>query len=60
MDVQYSETSVIQILFSLLRIKGLYMSQALLAHPQVALDNKLGILRACYFSWLLSGCSQLT
>jgi hypothetical protein len=33
---QYSETNVIEFLFSLLRIKGLYMFRALLAHPHVA------------------------
>jgi hypothetical protein len=34
---QYSETNVMHFLFSLLRIKGLYMFQALLAHPQEAM-----------------------
>jgi hypothetical protein len=39
--------------FNLLRIKGLYMFQALLAHPQEALQKTtLGILRASYVSWL--------
>jgi hypothetical protein len=33
---QYSETNVIHVLFSLLRIKGLYMFRALLAQPQEA------------------------
>jgi hypothetical protein len=33
---QYSETNVMHFLFSLLRIKGLYMFRALLAHPQKA------------------------
>jgi hypothetical protein len=33
---QYSETKVMHFLFSLLRIKGLYMFRALLAHPQEA------------------------
>jgi hypothetical protein len=45
---QYSETNVMHFLFNLLRIKVLYMFRALLAHPQEA----LGILRACYVSWL--------
>jgi hypothetical protein len=31
---QYSETNVMHILFSLLRIKGLYTLRALVAHPQ--------------------------
>jgi hypothetical protein len=31
---QYSETNVMHFLFNLLRIKGLYMFRALLAHPQ--------------------------
>jgi hypothetical protein len=34
---QYSETKVMYVLFSLLRIKGLYMFRALLAHSQEAL-----------------------
>jgi hypothetical protein len=37
---QYSETNVMHFVFSLLRINGLYMFQALLAHPQVALDKR--------------------
>jgi hypothetical protein len=31
---QYSETNVMHFLFSLLRIKGLYIFRVLLAHPQ--------------------------
>jgi hypothetical protein len=31
---QYNETNVMHFSFSLLRIKGLYMFRALLAHPQ--------------------------
>jgi hypothetical protein len=42
---QYRETNAMHFLFSLLRIKDLYMFRALLAHPQ-------DILRACYISWL--------
>jgi hypothetical protein len=34
---QYSETKVMHFLFGLLRIRGLYMFRALLAHPQEAL-----------------------
>jgi hypothetical protein len=35
---QYSETNVMHFLFSLLRINGLYMFGALLAHTQEALQ----------------------
>jgi hypothetical protein len=37
---QYSETNLMHFLFILLRIKGLYMFRALLAHPQEALHKK--------------------
>jgi hypothetical protein len=37
---QYSETNVMNFLFSLLRISGLYMFRALFAHPQEALQNR--------------------
>jgi hypothetical protein len=37
---QYSETNVMHFLLSLLRIKGLYMFRALLAHLQEALDKR--------------------
>jgi hypothetical protein len=40
MKHQYSETNVMHFLFSLLRIKGLYMFQALLVHPQEALNRR--------------------
>jgi hypothetical protein len=36
---QYSETKIMRFLFSLLRIKGLYMFRELLAHPQEALHK---------------------
>jgi hypothetical protein len=36
----YDETNVTHFLFRLLRIKGLYMFRALLAHPQEALNNQ--------------------
>jgi hypothetical protein len=36
----YSETNVLHFLFSLLRIKFLYMFRALLAHPQEALNKR--------------------
>jgi hypothetical protein len=38
-DYQYSKTNVMHFLFNLLRIKGLYMCRALLAHPQEALHT---------------------
>jgi hypothetical protein len=37
---QYSETNVMHFLFSLLRIKGLYIFRELLAHPQEALHKR--------------------
>jgi hypothetical protein len=37
---QYSETNVMHFLFSLLRIKSLYMFRALLTHPQEALYKR--------------------
>jgi hypothetical protein len=37
---QYNETNVMHFSFSLLRIKGLYMFRALLAHPQDALHKR--------------------
>jgi hypothetical protein len=37
---QYSETSVMNILFSLLRITSLYMFRALLVHPQEVLHKR--------------------
>jgi hypothetical protein len=37
---QYSETNVMHFLFSLLRIKGLCMFRALLAHPQEAFHKR--------------------
>jgi hypothetical protein len=49
---QCSKTSVVHFLFSLLRIKGLYMFRALLAHLQEALyKRRLVYLRACCVSW---------
>jgi hypothetical protein len=36
----YSETNVTHFLFSLLRIKGVYMFRALLAHPQEAFHKR--------------------
>jgi hypothetical protein len=37
---QYSETTVMHFLFNLLRIKGLYMFRAVLAHLQEALHKR--------------------
>jgi hypothetical protein len=37
---QYSETNVTHFLFNVLRIKGLYMFQALLSHPQEVLHKR--------------------
>jgi hypothetical protein len=37
---QYSKTNVMQFLFSLLGIKGLYLFRALLAYPQEALHKR--------------------
>jgi hypothetical protein len=37
---QNSETKVMHFLFNLLRIKGLYMFRALLAHPQEVLYKR--------------------
>jgi hypothetical protein len=38
--VQCSETNMMHVLLSLLRIKGFYMFRALLAHPQEALNKR--------------------
>jgi hypothetical protein len=43
---------VMHFLFSLLRVKGLYMFRALLFHPQQSLQTAIGILRTRYVSWL--------
>jgi hypothetical protein len=37
---QYSETNVMHFLFSLLRMKGLYMFRAFLSHPQEKLQKR--------------------
>jgi hypothetical protein len=54
---QYSETNVMRFL---LRIKGLYMFRALLAHPQEALHKRHLVLRAYNVSWLCHDCTQYT
>jgi hypothetical protein len=56
---QYNETSVMHFPFNLLRIKGLYMFRALLAHPQEALQTAFSTLRVYNVSWLWHGCSEL-
>jgi hypothetical protein len=48
---QYSETNLMQFLFNLLKIKGLYMFRALLAHPQESL-NKRHLVYCVRVSWL--------
>jgi hypothetical protein len=53
---QYSETNVMHFLFSLLRIKGLYMYWALLAHPQEALHKRHLVYCVCVMS---VGCTRI-
>jgi hypothetical protein len=53
---QYNETNVRHFLFSLLRIKGLYMFRALLAHPQEALHKRQLVYSACVKS---VGCTRI-
>jgi hypothetical protein len=40
LEHQYSEINVMHFLFNVLRIKGLYMFRALLAHPQEGLHKR--------------------
>jgi hypothetical protein len=40
MYYQYNDTNVMHFSFNLLRIKGLYMFRAFLAHPQEALHKR--------------------
>jgi hypothetical protein len=52
---QYTETNVMHFLFSLLRIKSVYMFRELLVRPQEALNKRqlvYCVLRARYVSWL--------
>jgi hypothetical protein len=49
---QYSETNVMQFLFKLLRIKCLHVSSITCSSSGGATQAALGILRACYVSWL--------
>jgi hypothetical protein len=47
---QYSETNVMHILFSLLRIKGLHMFRAPCSSEGGATQTAIGIFRVCYVS----------
>jgi hypothetical protein len=55
---QYSETNLMHFLFSLLKIKGLYMFRALHAHPQEVLHERQlvycvhVISVGCYQDWM--------
>jgi hypothetical protein len=61
---QYSETNVKHFLFSLLRIKGLYMFRELLAHPQEVLHKRHLVYCervmsvGCYQDWSGAGVSD--
>jgi hypothetical protein len=54
----YTETNVMHFLFSLLRIKGLYMFRALLAHPHEALHKRHLVYGARIVSWLYQDWSE--
>jgi hypothetical protein len=53
---QYSETNVMHFLFSLLRMKCLYLFRALLAHPQEALNKRHLVYCVCVMS---VGCTRI-
>jgi hypothetical protein len=53
---QYTETEVMNILLNLLRIKGLYIFRALLAHPQEALNKRHLVY---YMSVMSVGCTTI-
>jgi hypothetical protein len=56
---QYIETNVMHFIFSLLRIYGLYMFRALLAHPQKVLHKQhLVYCVSIYVSWLHQGAAN--
>jgi hypothetical protein len=58
--LQFSETNVMHFLFSLLRIKGLYMFPSLTCSSLGGVtQTALGILRACYVSWLNQNWSEI-
>jgi hypothetical protein len=58
---QYSENNVMNFLFNLLRIKGLYKFRALLAHPQEVLNKRhlvycvRVVSVGCYRDWSVTG-----
>jgi hypothetical protein len=54
---QYNETNVMHFSFSLLRIKGLYMFPASLAHPQEMLNNRHLVYCMCIMS---VGCAMIS
>jgi hypothetical protein len=49
---QYSKTNVMHFLFSWLRIKPLHISRITCSSSGGVTQTALGILRACYVSWL--------
>jgi hypothetical protein len=57
---QYIETNVTNFLLNLLRIKGLYMFGALLAHPQEALHIDSWYIAHVLFQLAAPGCGQQT
>jgi hypothetical protein len=57
---QYSETKVMHFLFNLLRIKGLYMFRALLAHPQEVLHQRHLVYCVSVMSVGCTWCITLT
>jgi hypothetical protein len=54
-NTQYRKTNVMHFLFNLLRIKGLYMFRALLAHPQEANHKRQLVHCVCVMS---VGCTK--
>jgi hypothetical protein len=57
---QYSETNVLHFLFSLLRIKGLYMLRALLNHPHDSLHKRHFVFCVHVMSVGCTWCSNPT
>jgi hypothetical protein len=53
---QYNEINVMHFSFNLLRIKGRYMFQALLSHPQEALHKRHSVYCVCIMS---VGCGSV-
>jgi hypothetical protein len=54
----YSETNVMHVLFNSLRIKGLYMFRALIAHPQEGLHKRHLVYVYCV-RVMSVGCSRI-